>query len=78
MVRKAIVSLAEIEDLKAKGWTQTDIANHYGVTRAYISWIKRRYGGTLTPREQVLEQHYPWKVRGDHLRAVGSGRKVSR
>lgn len=52
--------------MKAKGWTQSDIANEFGVTRAYISWIKRHYGGKLTPREQVLEAHYPWKIQTAH------------
>lgn len=55
------LSLAIIEDLKAKGWNQSQIAKEYGVTRQYISWIKHSYGGQLTQRETVL-QNFPWKV----------------
>jgi hypothetical protein len=56
------ITLAEIESLKRQGWTQSDIARDHGCTRAYISWIVRKYGGTLTHRQLVLEQHFPWKV----------------
>nr|WP_090281499.1 helix-turn-helix transcriptional regulator [Mycolicibacterium komanii]CRL77976.1 hypothetical protein CPGR_04982 [Mycolicibacterium komanii] len=56
-----VLSLAIIEDLKRKGYTQSDIARMYGVSRQYISWIKHYYGGRLTPREQVL-QHFPFQV----------------
>lgn len=69
MSKKPIISVSEIDDLKAKGWTQAEIARHFGVTRGYISWIKATYGGKLTPREKVLKEHYPWKVTGLHLRA---------
>lgn len=55
------LSLSIIEDLKGKGFTQTQIAERYGVTRQYVSWIKKTYGGRLTPKEQVL-QHFPWQV----------------
>ncbi|WP_100469659.1 hypothetical protein [Mycobacteroides abscessus] len=55
------LSLAIIEDLKGKGWSQSRIAKEYGVTRQYISWIKHKYGGRLTPKEIVL-QNFPWKV----------------
>ncbi|AGK88000.1 transcriptional repressor [Mycobacterium phage Severus] len=55
------LSLAVIEDLKGKGYTQSDIAKMYGVTRQYVSWIKSYYGGRLTPREEVL-QHFPFQV----------------
>ncbi|ERB55290.1 hypothetical protein N806_29685 [Rhodococcus sp. P27] len=55
------LSLAEVEDLKNKGYSQTEIAEMYGVTRQYVSWIKHTYGGRLTPKEQVL-QHFPWDV----------------
>ncbi|AFM54989.1 transcriptional repressor [Mycobacterium phage Astro] len=55
------LSLSIVEDLKAKGFTQTEIAEMYGVTRQYVSWIKKTYGGRLTPKEMVME-HFPWKV----------------
>ncbi|AVO25772.1 helix-turn-helix DNA-binding protein [Mycobacterium phage Morrow] len=48
------LTLAVVEDLKGKGYTQSEIARMYGVTRQYVSWIKHYYGGRLTPREIVL------------------------
>ena len=62
MPRPASVSLAEIEDLKAKGLNQSEIARQLGVSRAYISWIKHTYGGKLTPREVMMRDHFPWEV----------------
>lgn len=59
--RRPELSLAVVEDLKAKGYTQSEIARMYGVTRQYISWIRHYYGGRLTPREMVL-QHFPFQV----------------
>lgn len=55
------LTLAIIEDLKGKGYSQAEIARMYGVSRQYVSWIKRYYNGRLTPAEQVL-QHFPFKV----------------
>lgn len=58
------LSLAVVEDLKRKGYNQSEIAQMYGVTRQYVSWIKHTYGGRLTPREQVLK-HFPFQVPAD-------------
>ncbi len=55
------LSLAVIEDLKNKGYSQSEIAEMFGVTRQYVSWIKHTYGGRLTPREVVLQQ-FPFEV----------------
>jgi transcriptional regulator with XRE-family HTH domain len=55
------LTLAVVEALKNKGKSQSEIAKMYGVTRQYVSWIKHTYGGTLTPRERVL-QHFPFQV----------------
>lgn len=55
------LTLAIVEALKNKGYTQSEIARMFGVTRQYVSWIKHTYGGTLSPREEVLK-HFPWKV----------------
>jgi hypothetical protein len=57
----AKLSLSIVEDLKNKGFTQSDIAEMFGVTRQYVSWIKHTYGGQMTPREVVL-QHFPFEV----------------
>jgi transcriptional regulator with XRE-family HTH domain len=55
------LSLAVVEDLKNKGFNQSEIAEMYGVTRQYVSWIKHTYGGRLTPRE-LVNQHFPFEV----------------
>lgn len=55
------LSISVIEELKAKGYTQSDIARLYGVTRQAVSWHKHTYNGKLTPRERVL-QNFPWQV----------------
>jgi hypothetical protein len=55
------LSLAVIEDLKNKGYSQSEIAEMFGKTRQAVSWHKHTYGGKMTPREIVL-QHFPWTV----------------
>ncbi|MGW6624238.1 XRE family transcriptional regulator [Nocardia sp. NPDC055002] len=55
------LTLSIVEALKNKGFTQSEIAKQYNVTKQYVSWIKRTYGGSLTPREIVL-QEFPWAV----------------
>lgn len=58
---KPRLSLAVIESLKNKGFTQSDIARLYNVTRQAISWHVKHYGGTKTPRQEVM-QHWPFIV----------------
>lgn len=55
------LSLAVVEDLKGKGFSQSEIAEMFGVTRQYVSWIKTTYGGRMTPREIVLRS-FPFQV----------------
>lgn len=55
------LSLAIIEELKNQGYTQSDIARMFGVTRQAVSWWKHTYGGTLTPRE-IVHQNWPWEI----------------
>jgi transcriptional regulator with XRE-family HTH domain len=55
------LSLPEVEALKNQGFNQSEIADMYGVTKQYVSWIKHRYGGRLTPREEAL-MHFPFDV----------------
>jgi transcriptional regulator with XRE-family HTH domain len=62
------LSLAVVEDLKGKGFSQSEIAEMFGVTRQYVSWIKHTYGGSKTPREIVLEE-FPWTVPADLTQA---------
>lgn len=56
------LSLSIIEALKAQGLTQSAIAGLFGVTRQAISYWVRTYNGKRTPRQAVLEDHYPFKV----------------
>ncbi len=56
------ITLSEIEALKNRGYNQSEIAEQRGVTRQHISGIVRKYGGRLTKRQLVLEQHFPWQV----------------
>ena len=42
---------AVIESLKMKGYSQSDIARMYGVSRQAVSWHKRHYGGRLAQRD---------------------------
>ena len=61
MSKEKKLTLSVVEDLKNKGFNQSEIAEMFGVTRQYVSWIKYYYGGRLTPRELVL-QHFPFQV----------------
>ncbi len=54
-----------IEDLRRKGYNQSEIADMHGVTRQAVSWQKIVYGGALTPR-QVVNQAWPWKTNNLH------------
>lgn len=65
-----VITVAEVDALKAKGFNQSEIAEMYGVTRAYISWIKHTYGGKRTPREKILEESWPWTVADRFTRSV--------
>jgi hypothetical protein len=56
------MSLSIIESLKAQGHSQSDIARMTGYTRQYISWIVNTYGGSLTERQQVMREHWPFIV----------------
>lgn len=58
---RAIISLAEIEALLKRGYSQTAIAEMYGVSKQYISWILHYYGGsTLTSPKALVFKHWPW------------------
>lgn len=58
-----------IEQLKAKGFSQSDIAAMYGVTRQAVSWHLKTYGGTLSTR-QIVNEAWPWKTGHGHDKAV--------
>ncbi|ASR86715.1 immunity repressor [Mycobacterium phage Snape] len=50
-----------IEDLRRRGFNQSQIAEMHGVTRQAVSWQKKTYGGRLTTR-QVVQQAWPWET----------------
>ncbi|WP_028462897.1 hypothetical protein [Nocardia sp. 348MFTsu5.1] len=58
-----------IESLKAKGYTQTAIADMYGVTRQAVSWHLKTYGGQLSTR-QIVNESWPWETKDFHGKAV--------
>ncbi len=62
------LSLAVIEDLKGKGYSQSQIARMFGKTRQAVSWHKTYYGGSMTPREIVLKA-WPWNVSAEQTQA---------
>jgi predicted transcriptional regulator len=62
------LTLAIIEDLKRKGFTQSEIARMFGVTRQAVSWHKKTYGGALNPRE-IVNLNFPWKVSAELAQA---------
>lgn len=56
------LNLKTIEELKAQGFTQKQIADQFGVTKQAVSWMVRHHGGTISPRAELLETHFPWRV----------------
>lgn len=63
------LTLGVIEELRRKGYNQSEIADMHGVTRQAVSWHKVVYGGELTPR-QVVNQAWPWETNDGHSRAT--------
>ncbi|ASR86173.1 immunity repressor [Mycobacterium phage BobSwaget] len=59
------LTLSEIEDLRRKGFNQSQIAQMYGVTRQAVSWTKKTYGGRLTTR-QIVQELWPFETTKMH------------
>ena len=59
------VVISVIEDLRRKGYNQSEIAEMYGVTRQAVSWHKIVYGGAMTTR-QIVNKSWPWKTTNWH------------
>ena len=57
-----------IEDLRRKGYNQSEIAEMHGVTRQAVSWQKQVYGGHLTPR-QIVNKAWPFKTAAKHSKS---------
>lgn len=54
-----------IEDLRRKGYNQSEIARMHGVTRQAVSLQLKTYGGRLTPR-QIVRKAWPWTTTNEH------------
>ena len=55
------LTIGAIEELMNKGYNGNEIADMFGVSRQAVSWHRKNYTSTRTPRELVNE-HFPWKV----------------
>lgn len=62
------LTLSSIEELRRKGYNQSEIAEMHGVSRQAVSWHKVVYGGSLTPR-QIVGKSWPWKTSDLHGRS---------
>lgn len=62
------LTLSVIEELRRKGYNQSEIAEMHGVSRQAVSWHKVEYGGHLTPR-QVVNKAWPFKTSNLHGKA---------
>lgn len=58
--QRAPLAFSVIEELRRKGYNQTEIAEMHGVTKQAVSWHKIEYGGYLTTR-QIVNKAWPWK-----------------
>lgn len=54
-----------VEELRRKGFNQSEIAEMHGVTRQAVSWQKKTYGGRLTPR-QIVNKAWPFRTTDLH------------
>lgn len=54
-----------IEDLRKRGFNQSEIADMHGVTPQAVSWQKLTYGGFLTTR-QIVHKAWPWVTTNLH------------
>jgi len=62
------VTISVIEELRRKGYNQSEIAEMHGVSRQAVSWHKVVYNGSLTPRQRV-NRAWPWKTTNWHGKA---------
>lgn len=61
--RQPLISPADIDDLRRKGYNQSQIAEMYGCTRAYISWVKKTYGAAYEQPRAVARRNMPsWNL----------------
>lgn len=67
--RQALI-FSVIEELRRKGYNQSEIAEMHGVSRQAVSWQKITYGGELTPRQRV-DLAWPWVTTHEHGKTSG-------
>jgi hypothetical protein len=65
---KTALALSVIEELRRKGYNQSEIAEMHGVSRQAVSWHKIVYGGFMTTR-QIVNKAWPWKTTVPHSKA---------
>ncbi len=58
---KYVISIGLIDELKRKGFNQSQIAAMFDVSRQAVSYHKVTYNGSRTTREEVGD-HFPWKM----------------
>lgn len=51
-----ILTIGEIDELKRRGLSEAEIARRKGTSRQAVNWHVHFYGGSRTPRQQVLER----------------------
>jgi hypothetical protein len=66
--RKPLV-FGVIEELRRRGYNQTEIADMHGVSRQAVSWHKVTYRGQLTTR-QIVNKAWPWKTTVLHSKSA--------
>lgn len=66
---KGGLSKAVIEELKTKGYNQSQIAAMFGVTRQAVSWHLKTYDAQLSPR-QIVNKSWPWQTTSGHGKSV--------
>ncbi|MCC5576307.1 MULTISPECIES: hypothetical protein [Microtetraspora] len=85
MGRKPLVDHEELARLAAEGWSNADLAAHFGVTESGILQAKRAAG--LSKRMTDHSRAIPWKLNREHnqsgpatnlrnLSAVAQGRTI--
>ncbi|QGJ88830.1 immunity repressor [Mycobacterium phage Yecey3] len=58
-----------IEELRRKGFNQSQIADMHGVSRQAVSWQKKTYGGFVTPRE-IVREAWPFVTTNAHTKST--------
>lgn len=63
------LTIGIIEALKNQGLNQSEIAKLFNVSKQAVSYHKRTYNGSRTPREEVLDC-FPWTLNEEQSQAA--------